>query len=137
MGISESDQAQIFERFHSLRRSGPKGGFGVGLWVTRQLVRALEGEIAVASAAGAGSTFTVKLPLKPGRIRWALTKAAGRLPNVCLRVCRGWIRFCAAAFCAAACSSCKARPARAKPSSETRSAFTMSPMAAAHCTSPS
>lgn len=67
IGIAKVDQAQIFERFHSLRRPGPKSGFGVGLWVTRQLVRALEGEISVASAPGEGSTFTVKLPLQAAR----------------------------------------------------------------------
>ena len=65
IGISEVDQAHIFERFHSLRRPGPKAGFGVGLWVTHQLVRALEGEISVASAPASGSTFTVRLPLHP------------------------------------------------------------------------
>ena len=52
IGISEADQAQIFERFHNLRRTSPKGGFGVGLWVTRQLVRAMEGEISVSSSPG-------------------------------------------------------------------------------------
>jgi signal transduction histidine kinase len=65
LGIAEVDQAQIFERFHNLRRPGPKGGFGVGLWVARQLVQALDGEISVASAPGEGSTFTVRLPLQP------------------------------------------------------------------------
>jgi two-component system OmpR family sensor kinase len=63
VGISESDQSQIFERFHTVRRISPNGGFAVGLWVARRLVTAMAGEIAVASAAGAGSTFTVKLPL--------------------------------------------------------------------------
>jgi two-component system OmpR family sensor kinase len=63
IGISDRDQAQIFERFHTLGRKGENGGFGVGLWITRQLVRAMRGEIAVSSNAGVGSTFTVTLPL--------------------------------------------------------------------------
>jgi signal transduction histidine kinase len=64
IGISDRDQAQIFERFHTLGRKGDNnGGFGVGLWITRQLVRAMRGEIAVSSNAGVGSTFTVTLPL--------------------------------------------------------------------------
>jgi two-component system, OmpR family, sensor kinase len=65
VGISAHDQAQIFDCFRSLPRTGPHGGFGVGLWVTHQLVRAMQGEIAVSSSPGAGSTFTVKLPLRP------------------------------------------------------------------------
>src|SRR5947209_923619 len=66
VGISDCDQALIFERFHRSRRVKPNGGFGVGLWVTRQLVRAMQGEISVSSRRGAGSAFTVKLPLRPG-----------------------------------------------------------------------
>jgi len=64
-GISDCDQALIFERFHRSRRAKPNGGFGVGLWVTRQLVRAMRGEISVSSRPGAGSAFTVRLPLRP------------------------------------------------------------------------
>jgi two-component system OmpR family sensor kinase len=63
VGIPEPDQSQIFERFHTVRRINPPGGFGVGLWVTRRLVTAMQGAITVASAPGAGSTFTVTLPL--------------------------------------------------------------------------
>jgi signal transduction histidine kinase len=66
IGISDHEQGLIFERF---RRSGPvrpNGGFGVGLWITRQLVRAMQGEIDVSSKPGGGSTFIVRLPLSPG-----------------------------------------------------------------------
>ena len=42
------------------------GGFGVGLWITRQLVTAMRGEISVSSELGSGSTFTVELPLQQG-----------------------------------------------------------------------
>jgi two-component system, OmpR family, sensor kinase len=66
VGISDCDRALIFERFHRSNRANPNGGFGVGLWVTRQLVRAMHGEISVASRPGAGSAFTVTLPLRPG-----------------------------------------------------------------------
>jgi signal transduction histidine kinase len=66
VGISDRDQALIFERFHRSRRAKPPGGFGIGLWVTRQLVRAMRGEIRVSSRPGAGSAFTVRLPLRPG-----------------------------------------------------------------------
>jgi signal transduction histidine kinase len=71
VGISDCDQALIFERFHRSRRAKPNGGFGVGLWVTRQLVRAMRGEISVSSSPGAGSTFTVRLPLRPSGVEHA------------------------------------------------------------------
>jgi two-component system OmpR family sensor kinase len=63
IGISEENQARIFEHFHRLSRTSPKAGFGVGLWVTHQLIRMMEGEITVSSSPGRGSIFTVKLPL--------------------------------------------------------------------------
>jgi signal transduction histidine kinase len=62
-GISEVDRARIFERFERAvvaRRSKP--GFGLGLWITRQLVVAHEGEITVESQPGVGSVFTASLP---------------------------------------------------------------------------
>jgi signal transduction histidine kinase len=65
IGISEEDQARMFEYFHNLRRT-PKGGFGVGLWVTHQIIRTMEGEITVSSSPGKGSVFSVRLPLQPG-----------------------------------------------------------------------
>jgi signal transduction histidine kinase len=71
VGISDCDQKLIFERFHHSRRAQPNGGFGVGLWVTRQLVRAMRGEISVWSRPGAGSRFTVRWPLRPGGVEHA------------------------------------------------------------------
>jgi signal transduction histidine kinase len=65
IGISERNQAQIFERFRTLSRISPNGGFGLGLWVARRLVLAMQGEIMVSSSPGAGSTFIVKFPLRP------------------------------------------------------------------------
>jgi signal transduction histidine kinase len=65
VGISDRDKELIFERFHRSRRAKSNGGFGVGLWVTRQLVRAMRGEISVWSRRGGGSAFTVRLPLRP------------------------------------------------------------------------
>ncbi len=64
IGIAECDQVRIFEQFQRATSSRSNGGFGVGLWITRQLVLAMRGEISVASELGSGSTFTVVLPLK-------------------------------------------------------------------------
>jgi signal transduction histidine kinase len=61
IGIREADQTRIFERFeraNSMNRSG----FGVGLWVVRQLCHVMGGNVSVVSRTGEGSTFTVTLP---------------------------------------------------------------------------
>jgi signal transduction histidine kinase len=64
IGILSGQQEKIFERFE--RAVGPRefGGFGLGLWITRQIVDASGGAISVESALGEGSTFTVRLPRK-------------------------------------------------------------------------
>lgn len=67
IGIREEDQVRIFNRYE---RAGtaPRSGFGVGLWVVRELCHALGGDVSVSSRPGEGSTFTVTLPrVKVGR----------------------------------------------------------------------
>ncbi|WP_309894321.1 ATP-binding protein [Archangium sp.] len=65
-GIPPEEQASIFERFKKATSSrGKKEGFGLGLYIVRQLVEAHGGSIRVRSAVGAGATFTVELPLVP------------------------------------------------------------------------
>ena len=61
-GIPEEYQERhLFSPF----RSTKKGGWGVGLYQTKQVVESRSGEILVQSVAGQGTTFTVKLPLRP------------------------------------------------------------------------
>jgi signal transduction histidine kinase len=62
IGISEADRARIFQPFERVASERAGGGFGLGLWITRQLVHALGGEIGVESRPGEGSLFTVTLP---------------------------------------------------------------------------
>jgi signal transduction histidine kinase len=62
-GISEVDRARIFERFErALAPRTSKPGLGLGLWITRQLVVAHQGEIVIKSQPGIGSVFTASLP---------------------------------------------------------------------------
>ena len=63
IGISEEDQARIFDAFERAVTRREHGGFGIGLWVVRQLVDTMHGEIHVESRPTKGSTFTVILPL--------------------------------------------------------------------------
>jgi signal transduction histidine kinase len=65
IGIDPAHTRRIFERFGRQVSSRHYGGFGLGLWVARQIVEASGGNITVESAPGAGSTFHVHLPLAP------------------------------------------------------------------------
>jgi PAS domain S-box-containing protein len=62
VGIPLEDQARIFERFQRAVSDRHYGGFGLGLWIVRQVVEAHGGTVRVVSELGAGATFTVELP---------------------------------------------------------------------------
>jgi PAS domain S-box-containing protein len=64
MGIPLAEQERVFEKFYRLgpplTRTG--GGTGLGLYISRELVRRMGGRISLRSEPGAGSTFVVELP---------------------------------------------------------------------------
>lgn len=64
IGISPDHLAHIWEPFRLAddTHTRTRGGVGLGLAITRQLVSQLGGNIAVRSAVGKGTTFTVVLP---------------------------------------------------------------------------
>lgn len=65
-GISAADAEQIFEPFSQCSDDSSKlPGTGLGLFISRQLVRRMGGNIALRSQLGKGSTFKVTLPLRP------------------------------------------------------------------------
>ena len=65
VGIPEDELGKIFDRFYRVdpSRSRETGGSGLGLSIARWIAEAHRGRIEVQSAPGAGSTFTVALPL--------------------------------------------------------------------------
>ncbi|MCP3102531.1 ATP-binding protein [Myxococcus sp. K15C18031901] len=74
-GIAPESQRRIFERFEQVPSAGRHAGFGLGLYIVRQLVDAHGGTIHVESMPGEGSTFTVELPLLPLGTRVGTTPA--------------------------------------------------------------
>jgi signal transduction histidine kinase/CheY-like chemotaxis protein len=65
VGISPAEQASIFEAFQQAQTTHQRrlGGTGLGLTISRELCRAMGGQLQLRSALGQGSTFTVSLPL--------------------------------------------------------------------------
>ena len=66
IGMSEEFQKHIFESFSQERSSSDSGieGSGLGMGIVKKLVDLMNGKITVQSKPGAGSTFTITLPLK-------------------------------------------------------------------------
>jgi signal transduction histidine kinase len=65
LGIAEADMPRLFSRFGRLvtRENSNIPGTGLGLYLARELARLHGGDITVRSAPGAGSVFTLVLPL--------------------------------------------------------------------------
>jgi two-component system phosphate regulon sensor histidine kinase PhoR len=63
-GIAPEHLQRVFERFYRVDagRSRELGGTGLGLSIVKHMVEAMRGKVAVESAVGRGSTFTVSLP---------------------------------------------------------------------------
>ena len=62
IGIAVEQQATIFERFERAVPERQYHGFGLGLWIVRKIVTAMNGEVSVTSRPQQGATFQVVLP---------------------------------------------------------------------------
>jgi two-component system, OmpR family, sensor histidine kinase KdpD len=68
-GIAPEELAAVFERFMQADSmpAGSVAGFGLGLYIVKNLVELHRGKVEVASDAGRGSTFTIRFPTRGGR----------------------------------------------------------------------
>jgi len=92
IGIPAEQVPRIFERFHRVpnARSRTHEGTGIGLALVQELVRLHGGTIGLESEEGAGTTFTVRIPLgsahlppeRVGAIRDRASTALGAAPFV-------------------------------------------------------
>lgn len=65
IGISSEDQANLFQKFYRIKNEKTQNiiGTGLGLWITLEIARRMNGKITVESIEGVGSHFTLHLPL--------------------------------------------------------------------------
>jgi signal transduction histidine kinase len=64
IGIAPESHTRIFSKFERATSGMEFGGMGLGLWICREIVEAMNGRIEVSSAPGEGAVFTVRLPRK-------------------------------------------------------------------------
>lgn len=60
-GIPRAEQSRIFDRFYQVKNRSQQG-FGLGLYISREIIRRHKGKIWVESAVGKGSKFFFSLP---------------------------------------------------------------------------
>ena len=65
-GVPEADRARLFGRFVRGASMGPEDGSGLGLYVSRELCRAMDGDLVLEPrVAGGGAAFSIFLPGEP------------------------------------------------------------------------
>lgn len=65
VGMSPEDRKHLFEKFYRIKNEKTMDipGTGLGLWITRELVHRMNGEIYVDSMENVGSQFTIVFPI--------------------------------------------------------------------------
>lgn len=65
IGISKEDQEKLFEKFYRVKSTETEdiAGTGLGLWLSREIIRKQKGDIDVESIKGVGTHFVVMLPV--------------------------------------------------------------------------
>ncbi|MES2089064.1 MAG: ATP-binding protein [Pseudomonadota bacterium] len=87
IGIAPDQQALVFDAFHQADGSFVRRhqGTGLGLTISREIARAMNGDIVCHSTPGQGSTFTLNVPLAattaPASVTFAASRPAPLLPE--------------------------------------------------------
>jgi signal transduction histidine kinase len=83
IGIAPDQITHLFEKFTVADDSSTSkyGGTGLGLALSQKLCKLMGGEISVESSLGAGSRFTIRMPLVAGRRRTDAHAAATLVPE--------------------------------------------------------
>lgn len=65
IGMSEEERKKLFEKFYRIRTKETENirGTGLGLWITAQMIKQMDGNVSIESIKGVGSHFIVSFPL--------------------------------------------------------------------------
>jgi len=63
IGLAPNDITRIFEQFERAAPNANNDGFGLGLWITRQIAQAHGGSVSAEGELGRGATFILRLPI--------------------------------------------------------------------------
>ena len=80
IGIAPSNWEKIFHRFFQVTESKNQGGTGIGLALTKELVKLHKGDITVDSEKGKGTRFTVRLPFVKDEVK-PVEEGVAKLPQ--------------------------------------------------------
>ncbi|MEK6227495.1 MAG: ATP-binding protein [Chloroflexota bacterium] len=64
LGVPKAERGQIFERFFRTSVAKPYGGVGLGLYISREIVTRMGGDVQLEAGGDKGSVFRVTLPLQ-------------------------------------------------------------------------
>ena len=67
LGIAQEEQNQIFQKFYRAGAATAIAGTGLGLTLVAHIAKAHGGRVDVRSAPGAGSTFSIRIPMETRR----------------------------------------------------------------------
>ena len=65
LGMSEEERVRLFEKFYRIKNKDTEEirGTGLGLWITAQMIKQMNGTISVESIKGVGSHFIISFPI--------------------------------------------------------------------------
>jgi signal transduction histidine kinase len=77
IGVDPEQRERIFGKFERAASQRNYGGLGLGLWITRELVELMNGQVRVEGTPGHGATFIVTLPCEHEHERVGTDRSAG------------------------------------------------------------
>ena len=86
-GISENEKETIFSRFYQTKNNTSNSGFGIGLSLTNNLIKKLNGKISLETAVNVGSVFKVELPIVINNYNLNTTQIDQKFKEICTNKC--------------------------------------------------